>query len=146
MLPDTIVEELTRPTPLQQRLVGLAWPSLSVESRLQLLAHSESGPWLLALALFDERDFVRYWAARSWPGDTHYELTASGTFSETKTETPEGRPASVCEIARNSDPLRGGSCACLCQLLPVPDGTFVCRCCCQAACGNLEGRLVDYQV
>jgi len=101
-------------------MVALPLPELPEEvSALRILALDLRWTWSHEHDAFWERIDPRLWRRTK--------LTASGTFSETKTETPEGRPASVCEIARNSDPLRGGSCACLCQLLPVPDGTFVCR-------------------
>lgn len=70
MLSEDILDELARSSPLQEALVSLAWPSLSTESRLQLVQAIQSGPapstpdWLLDLALQDVAPIVRFWAAR----------------------------------------------------------------------------------
>lgn len=71
MLSESVLEELARNTALRQELVSMAWPSLSVESKLQLIEAiqgkgiSASSPnWLVDLALADGADIVRLWAAR----------------------------------------------------------------------------------
>jgi hypothetical protein len=71
MLPETVLEELTRATGLREHLVAMAWPNLSTESRLQVIATIEgtgvskgTPTWLTKLALNDAAPIVRYWAAR----------------------------------------------------------------------------------
>lgn len=66
MLSDNILEELTRPTKLQQQLATMAWPDLAVESKLQLLdsQHMMMPTWLLELAWADAAAVVRFWAIR----------------------------------------------------------------------------------
>ena len=86
MLSERSLEYLTRPTPLRQHLVRLAWPNLITESKLQLieLVKSErdgnsffnrkrtgssfvvTPHWLVELALEDEAPIVRYWASRDF--------------------------------------------------------------------------------
>lgn len=66
MLPESILEELTRPTPLQRHVVELAWPSLCTVERLQVIAGSGSYDWLTTLAMADAQPIVRYWAARNY--------------------------------------------------------------------------------
>ena len=70
MLSEDILEELTRSSALQPDLVRLAWPSLSTESKLQLIQALQNGltistpNWLIDLALTDASPIVRFWAAR----------------------------------------------------------------------------------
>lgn len=71
MLPEKIVEELVRNTELSKELVLMAWPSLSTESKLQVICayHLQSGSpstpdWLAQIALDDDSALVKYWAAR----------------------------------------------------------------------------------
>lgn len=71
MLSDSVLAELVRRSPLQQKLVTSAWPSLSTESRLQVVDAIQRGggdpstpSWLLDLAQTDSAEIVRYWAAR----------------------------------------------------------------------------------
>jgi hypothetical protein len=71
MLPEGVLEELARDTALRQHLVEMAWPSLSTESRLQVLQAIQgvgvwvrTPSWLTKLALDDPAPVVRYWAAR----------------------------------------------------------------------------------
>ncbi len=74
MLSENVLADLTRDSPSQSMLVTAAWPSLSTESRLQVIAaiqgDDSSGntpDWLLDLAMEDSEAIVRYWAARaSW--------------------------------------------------------------------------------
>jgi len=70
MLPDSVLEELGRNTPLQSYLVTAAWPSLTTESKLQLIQAIQgkggspcTPDWLLDLAL-EDAPVVRIWAAR----------------------------------------------------------------------------------
>lgn len=79
MLPEVIVEELTRPTPLQRLLVETAWPSLNTVERLQILARSTSSDWMVALAMQDEHAIVRFWGARSYCGSSR-SLIRGGKF------------------------------------------------------------------
>lgn len=71
MLSETVLEQLARPAPMQQTLVETAWPSLTAESKLQLIQSIQgTGPspstpgWLVDLALADPAPIVRVWAAR----------------------------------------------------------------------------------
>lgn len=70
MLSDDVLEELTRNSVLQPDLARLAWPSISVESKLQLIQALQRGAtpstpdWLADLALADTSPIVRFWAAR----------------------------------------------------------------------------------
>lgn len=71
MLPEKVLEELTRRTPFTREIVATAWPSLSTESRLQIVqvlqgdGFTASTPqWLAELALDDPAPIVRYWAAK----------------------------------------------------------------------------------
>lgn len=70
MLSEKVLEELTRNTALREQLVLLAWPSLAVESKLQVLdavtqdASDSTPEWLTRLAIDDEAPLVRYWAAK----------------------------------------------------------------------------------
>lgn len=73
MLSDSVLEDLTRHTytPVQEALVTAAWPSLSVESKLQVIQRVAPGgllgnspAWLTRLALSDEHAIVRFWCAR----------------------------------------------------------------------------------
>jgi len=73
MLNDQILESLARNTPLREHLVSLVWPSLSTESKLQLIETlqgtdpmMETPYWLMQLAIDDEAAAVRYWAARNF--------------------------------------------------------------------------------
>ncbi|MGE3743781.1 MAG: hypothetical protein AB7I59_30265 [Geminicoccaceae bacterium] len=101
MLPEALVEELSRPTPLQQKLVELAWPSLATESRLQVLMRSEPTIWLASLALSDEQPIVRFWAARTRPSTRTYTLEGSGFVTEEKSDGLEGRISDdPCDLVR----------------------------------------------
>ena len=70
MLPESIVEELTRNTALSSHLIKMAWPSLSTAARLQIiqrvqaLLNCATPEWLTDLALADDESVVRYWASR----------------------------------------------------------------------------------
>jgi len=68
MLPESVLEELTRPTALQRHIVELAWPSLNTVERVQVLIGSQRADWLTALAMEDAHAIVRYWAAREYRG------------------------------------------------------------------------------
>lgn len=72
MLSEKVLADLTRSSPLLPALVTAAWPSLSTESRMQVIAEvqgsgvgSATPDWLLDLAQRDSAEIVRYWAARS---------------------------------------------------------------------------------
>ena len=72
MLSEAVLVDIARPGPTQQMVVAAAWPSLAVESRLQVIAAVQGGginrstpDWLLDLAMQDDAAIVRYWAARS---------------------------------------------------------------------------------
>jgi hypothetical protein len=71
MLSENVLADLTRRSPSQSMLVTAAWPSLSTESRLQVIAAVQGDDWprntpdwLLDLAMTDSAEIVRYWAAR----------------------------------------------------------------------------------
>lgn len=70
VLSEKVLEELVRRTGLSQNLITAAWPSLSTESRLQiLLAVQETNTgslpaWLSQMALRDPAEIVRYFGAR----------------------------------------------------------------------------------
>lgn len=75
MLSDLVLMELARKSPLREELIRTAWPSLSTESKLDLVnavvppreSSSNTVPgFLLDLALSDSAAIVRYWAARSY--------------------------------------------------------------------------------
>lgn len=93
MLCQNVLEEITSSwakrdaTPFSEHLVRLAWPSLSAESKLQVVseiqgiargAHGFTPDWLAELALTDPHPIVRYWAARraSLAGDKSKALVA----------------------------------------------------------------------
>jgi hypothetical protein len=83
MLPENVLEEFTRSTQFSVHLVRLAWPSLSAESRLQVVQAIQgmaggTPDWLTELALTDPHPIVRYWAARrsSLAGDKGEALIA----------------------------------------------------------------------
>lgn len=72
MLQGKLLEYIVRRSPLQESLVRLAWPSLSTESRLQVVQAIQDSEvdgaapqWLLELALDDAAAIVRFWAARN---------------------------------------------------------------------------------
>ena len=70
MLSESVIENLTRRGKLAQTLVEMAWPDLSVESRLQVIEtitrrERDSLPtWLVHLAMGDQAPIVRFWAAK----------------------------------------------------------------------------------
>lgn len=70
MLSDAVLEEFSRDAPLTRRLVAMAWPALSVESKLQLIVAEQSGTsvstanWLADLAMDDPEPIVQYMALR----------------------------------------------------------------------------------
>jgi hypothetical protein len=71
MLADPVLADLVQKGPLREHLVAMAWPSLAVAERLQLIqaiqaegTSPHTPPWLLALALGDPAPLVRHWAAR----------------------------------------------------------------------------------
>lgn len=70
MLSERVFEEMTRDTPFRQHLVEMAWSSLSVEAKLQVIQTVQiegtraTPAWLTDLALADTAPVVRYWAAR----------------------------------------------------------------------------------
>ena len=75
MLSDQVLIELARNSPLREELITAAWPSLSTESRLEVIdavvpprerGSSTVPDYLLDLALSDPAPIVRYWAARSY--------------------------------------------------------------------------------
>jgi hypothetical protein len=72
MLSDSVLKQLTKSSPLQQRLVEAAWPNLTTESKLAII-DAASGPaklratpyFLIDLAQNDSAEIVRYWATVS---------------------------------------------------------------------------------
>ena len=65
MLPDSILRELLKATALQQRLLEAAWPDLSVESKLKLLASLQYTPAYLAdMALSDAAEIALFRCAQ----------------------------------------------------------------------------------
>jgi hypothetical protein len=74
VLSDPVLIELVRSSPLQEELLRTAWPSLSVESKLEIIgaaaprvgARSYIPDYLVDLALSDAAPIVRFWGARSY--------------------------------------------------------------------------------
>jgi hypothetical protein len=73
VLSERVLEELCRKAPLQEKVVTTAWPSLSVESKLQVIdciqrtgSSRDTPGWLLGLALLEDAHIVRFWAARTY--------------------------------------------------------------------------------
>lgn len=113
MLSEEILEELVRSTPLQQMMVETAWPSLSTESRLQVI-HAIQGPgagstptWLMELCILDTAPIVRYWAARRYMFPAPTEREATGPFAAFSKSVPENEKllrttavADSCELVR----------------------------------------------
>jgi hypothetical protein len=71
MLSSDVLEELLRPSLVRTHIIYTAWPSLSVESKLQIIsALQNTDPQqtlhedILRIALADEHAIVRYWAVR----------------------------------------------------------------------------------
>ncbi|MDB5823672.1 MAG: hypothetical protein JWR21_2376 [Herminiimonas sp.] len=70
MLDEQSLEFLARDAPLRQQVVELAWPSLTVESKLQIINAIQNGPfkttptWLMQMCMDESAPLVRYWAAR----------------------------------------------------------------------------------
>ena len=71
LAPETLNELVRRDSGLTTSLTTAAWPSLSVESKLQVVQRvSEMNPggetplWLVALALGDPNEIVRVWGLR----------------------------------------------------------------------------------
>ena len=71
MLSEQVLDYLARNSPLQEQLTTVAWPSISTESKLQLIEAIQRSKaidhwtpdWLMALAINDGAAVVRYWAA-----------------------------------------------------------------------------------
>lgn len=112
MLPDDVLEELVRRTPLRQYLIEAAWHDLCTESRLQLLsavARSEDGclpAWLSLLGLRDKARIVRYATAQR----THFSRAANQASASNaellQAQSDEDGAFSTQEIVRiaSSDP------------------------------------------
>lgn len=71
MLSENVLEHLIRKTSLREHLISTAWPSLSVESKLQVIEAfiGQGGPsglpdWLIYLAIQDTSPIVQYWALK----------------------------------------------------------------------------------
>jgi hypothetical protein len=71
MLSENVLEHLTRKTPLREHLISAAWPSLSVESKLQVIdtligvgGLSVLPDWLIYLAMDDASPIVQYWGLK----------------------------------------------------------------------------------
>lgn len=86
MLNEQVLEELVRSSPLQQRIVETAWPSLSTESRLQVIqviqrqAFEGTPTWLMELCIGDSAPIVRYWAARHYSFESPNPSAALSAF------------------------------------------------------------------
>ncbi|BEP38483.1 hypothetical protein GmRootV59_54360 (plasmid) [Variovorax sp. V59] len=81
MISESVLEELTRKSPLCQPLIEAAWPDLSTESKLQLidamlvLNIRRPPDWLVKLALGDAAAIVRFWGAKQAYSRSLTELT-----------------------------------------------------------------------
>lgn len=71
MLSENVLEHLTRKTPLREHLISTAWPSLSIESKLQVIDTLTEGgglsvlpDWLIYLAMDDASPIVQYWGLK----------------------------------------------------------------------------------
>lgn len=104
MLSDAVLADITRPGPTQSMVVTAAWPSLAVESRLQVIAavqgngvNRSTPDWLLDLAMQDSAAIVRYWAARG----AHFREEGPLDFTATSEDgTFQRKPAAPEDIAR----------------------------------------------
>jgi hypothetical protein len=99
MLSEQVLEELARAAPLQQALVTTAWPSLGVESRLQVIhaiqrAYPHTTPdWLMLLCTDDPAPIVRYWAARHYSFAAGVDRVFDGPLAEFSRPAPEHEKA-----------------------------------------------------
>ena len=69
MLPDKVFAEFSSNTPESQLMVKLAWPSLSTESKLQLISALQTKnhytpTWMAELAAADQAPIVQFYAMR----------------------------------------------------------------------------------
>ena len=70
MLPENILEEITRWSALDEVFVRRLWPDISFESKLQIVStitSSSSTPeWLMELCLSEKNEFLKYFVARKY--------------------------------------------------------------------------------
>lgn len=113
MLSDKTLEQLSRPTPLRDTLLSLAWPSLSTESKLQLIEalciQGSGSPPAIAvdLALGDDAPIVRYWAAKNFyfrKGPLTGAAAQFASFAPTAEDNAryDCAASDSCELVRNS--------------------------------------------
>jgi hypothetical protein len=100
MLSDALLADIARQCPTQTIIVSAAWPSLSVESRLQVISavtgHGLTPDWLLDLAMQDSAAIVRYWAARN----ALFRKEGPIDFTELEKGNYERMPATPADLAR----------------------------------------------
>lgn len=95
MLSEQVLEELARNAPLQKLMVETAWPSLSAESKLQVIhavqRNDSDGTftWLMELCIEDPAPIVRYWAARRYPFAPAVDRVTPEPFTAFNRPTPE---------------------------------------------------------
>ncbi len=126
MLAERVLEELTRNTPLREKLVTLAWPSLTVESKLQILdaiqqgAFSSTPIWLAKIAIEDDAAVVRYWAAKR----TYFERPSA---SEPLAIFGFQRPQSSPETFELSAKVDADQCDFVRMVATISKGLFACE-------------------
>jgi hypothetical protein len=108
MLSDSVFKQLTKSSPLQQRLVEVAWPNLTTESKLAII-DAASGPpklratpyFLIDLAQNDSAEITRYWATVS----AYFERPPSNELAKRVFKDRVIEPAQTRRTARlDSDP------------------------------------------
>jgi hypothetical protein len=108
MLSDAVFKQLTKSSPLQQRLVEAAWTNLTTESKLAII-DAASGPsklratpyFLIDLAQADSAEIIRYWATVS----AYFERPPSNELAKRVFADRVIEPAQVGRTARlDSDP------------------------------------------
>src|ERR1700691_4533845 len=108
MLSDSVLKQLTKSSPLQQRLVEAAWPNLTNESKLHII-DAASGPaklraipyFLIDLAQNDSAEIIRYWATVS----AYFERPPSNELAQRVFKDRVIDPAQTRRTARlDSDP------------------------------------------
>lgn len=111
MLGEQVLEDLARNAPLQKLMVETAWPSLSVESKLQVI-HAVQGSdpdgtftWLMELCIDDPAPIVRYWAARRYPFPPEVDHVLPGAFAAFNKPSPENEKLLRTKAAADSSEL-----------------------------------------
>lgn len=110
MIPEAVLDELVRTSPLQRPLVEMAWPALDTASRLQVITAIQGDgldrytpDWLATLAFDDPHALVRYWAARGTSFRTKSPHDKEGIF---KLDPPsDEQEALYAKVSADPEPL-----------------------------------------